>query len=286
MIRLLLLLILTASVATAQSRKGSDEFVESMGSAIARDSAYAIGGSTTPLSGVHKFGRHPAVNTGDLPVDIYDCSSVSVAHEYQWGAAAEPYYVSSSNAGNTEDFTVSGLDEDYLEKTETVTLSGVTTVPLPGLWTRVNRAFTVGPTALVGTVYVHDQADAGADGVPDAESNYRSCVLGPIGQTLQAIYTVPANFTGYVHQLCLGVNSISGGATEVASFNVSKREFGGTWRTIHIYGLTSIGAGSQCFDYVLPIALPPKTDVRARVFYVATSGVDVYATFDIVLWPY
>jgi hypothetical protein len=215
-----------------------------------------------------KFGNNSDIN-GALET-VWSAGGL-----YVYPAAATVMTVSSSSANDTSGGTgartvlVSGLDADYNEISETVTLSGQTPVNTVKSYLRMFRAFVVtagsGGTA-AGTIYVGGGTVTA--GVP--ATVYAEIVLGD-NQTTMALWTVPAGYTAY----------ISAGTFSAASNNVSQyilgkfvfRPFGGVFRNA-----ADITVNSNVFRYEwdYPLALPEKTDLEAQA--IALSGTNFYVT--------
>ena len=147
-------------------------------------------GATTGYNYINKFGYRE--NVGGT--DAYH--TVTSQGAYTFPTSASTAAVSSSNTGEDNGGTVlvTGLDADYNEVEETITIgqTGVTT------FFRVNRARMV-------------EAGSGND---VNEGNISITVGGEtagyipaeFGQTNQAVYTVPAGHNGYVFQIDGGVD--------------------------------------------------------------------------------
>jgi len=215
-----------------------------------------------------KFGNNSDIN-GSLET-IWSGGGL-----YVYPTSAIIMTVSSSSANDTSGGTgartvlVSGLDANYYEISEIVTLSGQTPVNTVNSYIRMFRAFVVtagsGGTA-AGTIYVGDGTVTA--GVP--ATVYAEIVLGE-NQTTMALWTVPAGYTAY----------ISAGTFSAASNNVSQyilgkfvfRPFGGVFRNA-----ADITVNTDVFRYEwdYPLALPEKTDLEARA--IALSGTNFYVT--------
>jgi hypothetical protein len=215
-----------------------------------------------------KFGNNSDIN-GSLET-IWSNSSV-----YVYPSAAIQMKVSSSSANDTSAGTgartvaVYGLDANYNEINETVSLNGQTEVLTTNSFIRVFRAFVVtagsGGTA-AGTIYVGTGTVTA--GVP--ATIYAEIPLGS-NQTQMALWTVPANYTLY----------INGGTFSAASNNAAQyvlgqfffRPYGGVFRNV-----ADITVNSNVFRYQwdIPLAIPEKSDIEARA--IAISGTNFYVT--------
>ena len=115
-------------------------------------------------------------------------------------------YVSSSSTADTNGGTgansvkIIGLDADYNEVEEDITLTGQTQKITQTSWLRVYRMYITlagSGGAAGGTIYL---ANTGATaGVPTG-TVYASILLGA-GQTEMAVYTVPAGYTLYLDDI-------------------------------------------------------------------------------------
>jgi hypothetical protein len=221
-----------------------------------------------------KFGNNADIN-GSLET-IWSGGGL-----YVYPAAATVMTVSSSSADDTSGGTgartvfVSGLDADYNEISETVTLSGQTPVNTVKSYLRMFRAFVVtagsGGTA-AGTIYVG--VGTVTAGVP--ATVYAEIVLGD-NQTTMALWTVPAGYTAYI-----SAGTFSAASNNAAHYVLGKfvfRPFGGVFRNA-----ADITVNSNVFRYEwdYPLALPEKTDLEARAIALAGTNFYVTASFELV----
>jgi hypothetical protein len=158
------------------------------------------------------------------------------------------------------------LDADYNELSNIVTLNATTTVATSGSFIRVNRIFVSNDVPAEESVHVNNSA-----------GNLNS-ELGPNeNQSLQAIYTIPAGYTGYLDQVAAGT------ATEVANkfirVRLKVREPGGVFRTRAKFTVAS-GNYEEKFKY--PLEIPEKSDIQVTAE--SSSGVnEVSAIFNLIL---
>ena len=215
-----------------------------------------------------KFGNNADIN-GSLET-IWSQGGL-----YAYPAAAIQMKVSSSSTDDAALGTgartvfVYGLDADYREITEVVTLNGQTEVLTTQSFLRVNRAFVItagsGNTA-AGDIYVGTGTVTA--GVP--ATVYAVITLGE-NQTTMAVWTVPAKHTLYLHRGFF--SAASNNATHYILGKFMVRTVGGVFRNA-----ADITAGSAAvpYDFEIPLAVPEKTDVEARA--IALSGTNFYVT--------
>jgi len=183
--------------------------------------------------------------------------------------------VSSSSANDAalgtgaRTVSVQGLDQNYNEVAETVTLTGQTEVLTTNTFIRVFRAFVItagsGETA-AGTIYVGTGTVTA--GVP--ATVYAEIALGE-NQTTMATWTVPAGYTFYVYR-----GTFSAASNNVAQYILGKfmfRPFGGVFRNA---ADVTVNSSAIQYDFELPLALPEKSDIEARA--IALSGTNFYVT--------
>ena len=203
--------------------------------------------------GIYKFGFNPSV--GNSEVTISDNGS-----DYDALTEASVIKVSSSNTNDTSDGTgartvrVSGLDGDYNEIEETVTLNGQTAVNTTNSYLRIFRAkvLTAG-TGDQNAGDIHMGTGAVSSGVP--ATSIAKITTGE-NQTLMAVWTVPAGYTGHLYQVDFSSN-IQGSVYLTARVKV--REFGGVYQTKEKGTFTS---AALKFDLELPTTVTEKSDIK------------------------
>lgn len=171
---------------------------------------------------------------------------------------------------------IEGLDANYLEISETVTLNGQTAVNTVNEYLRVGRleVVTVGSgLANAGDVYAGTGTVTG--GVP--ATVYAKI---PIGQnnTLMAIYTVPANKQAYLHELFVFSGGTGG---QTLTVRLVARGFGGVTHTDHKFKIPAAG-GNFRHIHTLYDVFDEKTDIEVRA--VASGGsFDLAAHMEFIL---
>lgn len=216
---------------------------------------------------IHKFGAVPSMSNGTTGT-IWDKNDTV----YPWSAFDTPGILtiattaangSSSTADTGKQVTILGLDENYNEVSETITISGASGTGTK-TFARVYRAFLTDTVSNVTQIRV----SRGATEVLRIQID--------LAQTLMAIYTVPAGYNGY---LCQGVASIEYGGD--ATINMFVRYPGGPFRIGHSGEVAGTGMPYH-YNFTVPIKLPPKTDIDVRAV-VRSNNSRVTAAFDIIL---
>jgi len=161
-------------------------------------------------------------------------------------SAANLGVVSTAAADTTTRIKVIGLDDDYNEIEEKVTVNGTTTVTTNSEYLRVYRA------------YVSANEPAGNINITHSGTLSAQIVSGT-NQTLMTVYTVPAGYTLYV-----GKGHISSGtenANKYVTGEFKVRPFGGVFRT---QARVNLSADHIDFNWEYPIKITEKSDVEAR----------------------
>jgi hypothetical protein len=201
---------------------------------------------------------------------------------YSYLSSASVLKISSSSTSDTSAGTgartvqLYGLDADYNEINETVTLNGQTSVNTTNSFLRINRmvirsAGTGGQNA--GVVY----AGTGTvtSGVP---ANKYATIAAGDNQTLMALWTVPAEHTAYLLQKDLTVATAQN--NKYATARLVARPNGEVFQTRDKHVLDN-NVLHQKYD--IPLKFEEKTDIEVRCVG-DSSGADiaVSAGLDIV----
>ncbi len=219
---------------------------------------------------IRKFGRNADADTGD---DVWDGSE-----PYPFPAAAlATELVSGSgddDAAGTGALTVDvyGLDSDYEPVVQTVITAGTTAVGLTTNLLRADRAIvkTAGSGAVnAGAITI--QHTVGTNSTTIAQ------IAADMGQTLMAIYTLPAETYGWMTQW----HATSDGSTG-AVIGLQVRPLNGAWNTQEVHVLDATANSSTIATWDPWVRFDPKTDFRARIL---TGGntVDMTAGFTMML---
>jgi hypothetical protein len=233
-------------------------------------------GEVGDTSHIHKFGRNP--NIGNAPETIWMYGG---KYQYLAVGAASTLYAYSANpedsaAGDgARTITILGLDNNFNEIEETVTVGGAATT-LEFL--RVYRAFvaTAGSTNTnEGNVLISTASGGGGTVLADIGTVGTGTTFG-LGQTQLALYTIPAGKTGYLITWNIGVAPANNKATVL----LKSRELNGDgpFRTKDIVDLVG---GNHHQNYSIPLRFPEKTDIE--VVAAADTSSIISSSFDIIL---
>lgn len=222
---------------------------------------------------IHKFGAVPAmsVNTQGTIWDendtIYPWAVINTNGVLTVTVTEPNNEASTSTALNGSTVEIQGLDSEYNLQVETVTISGSSATTV-NTYKRVFRAiFTAASGFDPNTKRILIKS-----GVTTVAK-----ILEGNGQTLMAIYTVPAGKTGYLMRL-----DVTAANTTTGEFKLMIREGGtGSFNLKHVAEVNGTG-GAYRLDYPIPQQLPEKTDIDARIVTFANNG-RYTCTFDILL---
>jgi len=195
-----------------------------------------------------KFGHNPVIQ--DISETIWDAGGL-----YTYPSSAVAMTV-TSGAGATDNgvaITVQGLDSNYNEVSEEVTLASTGTATTTQTFLRVYRAFVSGSQAVTANTTI---ANGG--------TTYAQINNGE-NQTLMALWTVPAGYTAYL--LDTKITAFTEQNNKIATINVIARRENGVFRTADKF---DVFAAAITQDYKCPIPFPEKTDIEVRA--VATSS--------------
>ena len=242
-------------------------------------------GEVTGASNINKWGNAPDFDTADGEVTVWDAAEDGAAWEqmtYTFSTTAAIDSISSTDNTDTEDITIVGLDTNWAEVTQTVTLTGQTRAALSTSLIRVYRAYNANGTEFSGHVIIYEN-DTTTGGVPDDPTLIRAVIDPANQQTEMAVYTIPAGKTGYL----LGGYCSTAGANKSSNYIIKFRArlFNKVFRTQQKVALSDSGSSFIPFTYPIPQSFPEKTDilVTAEMTVSGGTGATISAGFSIVL---
>ena len=214
-------------------------------------------GDLAGYSHINKFGYRDALDS-----DYQAIWDGATAYPYI-GTAGPATVTSGSGSDAGAVISVFGLDENYNDVSEDLTIG------TPGAvnFIRIFRAFVktpaAGQTTNVGQISVSvDSAD-------------RAFILAEAGQTLMAVYTIPAGKTGYLMKLQGSIDKQNADAI----FRLMARPFEGAF---NVKGQFGTAAGNYItYDYPVPLKFTEKTDIEIQSRSGGALGAG--AVFDLIL---
>ena len=215
-------------------------------------------GEVVDVHKIDKFGYNSAVSNTSYET-IWDGNNL-----YTYIETAGTATVTSSNtsADNGSTIEIEGLDVNYDQVSETLTVGGSAgTVEVD----RVDRASVVTPntgTANVGAVTITVDSKSAAIISPDQ------------GQTLMCVYTIPRRYTGYLIQLDVGSSKDVENTIRVVVRNGSSQAF-------NVKAFLSKRGGFSEKNFRIPVEIPQKNDIEVQALASATSSIS--AGFELIL---
>lgn len=280
---------LTKSVLTAKKDSGTFDNIGSTNSGNLRvtdaENGLAIAkGDVTNTAFIHKFGGTPDFDTTDNEVTVWDGADDGNIDKmvYTYSSTADIDTISSSDAGDTVDIEVQGLDSNFDLVTQTATLNGQNKVTLGTALIRVFRMKNVGATDLAGYVYCYVDTTISA-GVPTTTAPVRSVIQNSNNQTLMAVYTIPNGKTGYMRDWYASTAGASKSSNYV--IRLKARPTGKVFQLKHIASISDTGNSYIQHKYEEPEVFAAKTDIEmtAQMTAAGATAAAVSAGFDIVL---
>jgi hypothetical protein len=217
---------------------------------------------------LNKFGKNGSVSTAEVdisPVSYWrDSGDLAVALEVLSSDAAD---VTDGTGARTVQFY--GVDGDFDEISEQVSLAGTSPVALTNNYARMFRAkvLTAGSGgAVAGTLTL--RTVSGATSVLNIDD---------LNQTLIAAWTVPKDYHLAIHAVSASVLRAAP-QNEAADVKLKVREFGGVWQVKHLFSLPT---GSAPYRSRLdpPLRVPAKADVKMTA-QGSAAGFEVTGWFD------
>ena len=217
-------------------------------------------GEVSGYSHINKFGYSDNISSLST---VWDGSNI-----YTYSTAAGAVTVESDAALTGDDgavIEVQGLDSDYNLVTQNITISGSTgtgTTDLIRIFRAKVKDAAAGESTNLGNIDI------------DIDAALRAKILEGKGQTLMAVYTVPAGKTAYLLNLTLSVDKNVDAIFKLmthphddGAFNI-KGQFG------------TFGSPIE-HSYPIPLKFEEKSDIEVRADAGSTCGGG--ATFDLIL---
>lgn len=231
----------------------------------------AVGLNLVPgVRRVTALGSNPDIDQGSLPEEVWSFGGI-----YPWMASATALEIVSTSIEDSATGTgartvlIPGLDDNYVEVSQLITLNGTTPVPIPINLKRVN------PIIMMG---------AGSNEVNVGSIRIRRVVGGtvqaeiPIGVGIarQAIFTVPAAHTLSVHSMLFAQTRSGGVDKNVTIANIFRSSLG-FFRTPLEVSVSQVTPYRH--DGKPGIIIPEKTDFAFRVTDSSASDASVTVAF-------
>lgn len=215
-------------------------------------------GELTGYSHINKFGFSSNIGAGSGYHTIWNAGGI-----YTYASTATIATVTSDDSSDDGAvINIQGLDANYLPIEEDITIGGSAGTQL---FFRVYRALVkvpaTGQSTNVGKIEIQ------INGASRAE------ILEGNGQTLMAVYTVPAGKTGYLMKLQASPSK----NTDVL-FKLVIREENGAFLTKGMFGTFGVPV---TYDYPVPLRFPEKTDIEIQGKAGNTCAASVL--FDVIL---
>lgn len=235
-------------------------------------------GLVSGITEVNKFGRNPLVGTGTYEDVWFGGGTYS-----GWLTAASAVRVASGgNANDTaagtgaRTVTVSGLDQNWNEATETITLAGASaSSATTTTFVRVNRAFA----ATSGT---SGAANTGDITIETTGAVTLAVLEAGLGQTQLACYTVPDGKTAYITEY----TATAGGTNDKAEIRLYQRQDADTVaapftspRILTVFGVS----GGLAVNLTSYISVPARSDIWASAVNLTSGNIPVSVTFNLRL---
>jgi hypothetical protein len=222
-----------------------------------------------------KFGTRTGISAGDEstiwegPTNLYVYPPSALTLSFASTSDLDGKTAAPSSTG-ARTLYVEGLDTNYAEINETITLDGTTVVTTANQYLRVFRAYV----ATCGTGYTNAGIITGKNA--GLSVTYLTIPAGD-SQTLMALWTVPAGKKMFITQGTASTDSNKGATVSLfARLNDS-----GTLYPWRIQYRAYIFSGNEVFPFQIPFQVPAKTDIEFRFLTPVSAGAtDGGATFE------
>lgn len=221
-------------------------------------------------------GVNRDIDTSTTPEDIWSGGGL-----FPYQTTAQTLAITSDsendNAAGTgvRSVVIIGLDANWNSITEVVPTAGSTPVVTSNSFLRVNafRSVTCGSAGTnVGTISLNVSGGGGA---------MQGQINPGEGQSMRALFSVPAGFTAYLLDAFVGI--IRAGTNEYAEIAIIARTNLGPWITRNYLSVSANGGSSFNISPRIIGALAEKSDLRFTATNVSANNTICQATFIAVL---
>lgn len=216
---------------------------------------------------VYKFGFNTGINT--VEETVWDAGGI-----YSYASTASAANIVSTSASDAmagtgaQKVRIEGLDAEWKFQSVEVDLNGLGVVSTSEVWRRIFRAYVTQAGAL--------EVNAG-DIIIDTDGVTRAQISIDQGQTLMAVYTVPAGLTGYV------VNwSVGSGASLTNKYLDARLIVRKSTGVIQTKARTTLSNTTIVQPFEKAIIVQSMDDIEIRA-HTSSGSDEVSGTFSIVL---
>jgi len=223
------------------------------------------------VSGLNKFGRNIDV-AGATHEVVWDGHATALT----FPTVAAQLTIQSSgdddSAGTAaQSITIQGVDANWDMQTETIDLDATSDATSVGSYLRVFRAFV----ASVGSATEWNDNDI--DILSGA--NLLARISATMGQTLMAVYSVPANKSLYIEDYYFSLLRTTGSTAVAAEVDMHTRDsVTGVTLLKHTLGGLNTGGTPFPFEFTPPFKVSEKTDVWIDAS--SSAAADISAGFN------
>jgi len=257
---------------------GNDIFIPV---AMQKDPNLAVSMGMMPgYSVIDKFGVNPLTEVTTDPEDVWEGGGI---YPYDTFGSAPIVSIASTDALDTQDISIQGLDINGDLVEQVATLTGTTRVALDTPLWRIFRMENLADEGgdIQGTVYAY----IGTDVTPTpGDPEIRALISNGNNQTLMALYTIPKGKVGFLYRGEIGLEYTGtvGAGTNFAKCAYRSRRLGKVFKTKKQISLISAASSIIQDKRTFPDIIPALTDLKITIQEVS-EDIGVWGTLDILL---
>lgn len=224
---------------------------------------------------IHKFGRNPTIGGATFEV-VWNGGGQYTGFDATEAQICEVFSDDDDDTalgGGARDVLIQGLDANLIEQEELVQLAGTTPAETTKEYLRIYRAYVMNAGVSAGNV-----GDLTARQKTTTANIFMVMPPG-YNQTMIAAYTVPLNTTGYI---AYAFAAFTGNPASSSALRLKGRFPGSVFRVMGELSINASGSSIITREYVVPLEVPPGTDILIEANSSGTS-IGVVAGFDLIL---
>ena len=229
-------------------------------------------GNVLGASVIHKFGRVASVDS-NVAEDIWDDGGT-----YNFPVATGLVDIESSSSsdgagnGGARTLQIYGLDANFVDADETLSLDGRDIVTSTNSYMRVHRM-------VVRTAGSNNEAVGDIVAVHRDTASIIAQVSQGFNQTLMTIYTIPASRTGYMYQWKASIDRAGINQNRSGDIKLMLRPDGEVFQTKDTMGLFN---NTDTRKFKVPLKINAKTDIKTNASATANSTA-FSSSFEVIL---
>lgn len=173
------------------------------------------------------------------------------------------------------------MDHNFNLETREVTLNGQTKTAVSGSWARIFEIYNDDSSEFSGSVYLYTD-NVVTNGVPQTPSAVKAKALAHHQRSSMALYTIPKDYDGYLSSYEFTCDRVDNASDINMHFALKIKKFGKVFLAKYFHN--SSNQSFLDFEFIDPVRLEEKTDIKLTVLETTTNTTRANGSFSLVLF--